>query len=77
MGNGYFWQKPYYDAVLETDNEKLGHLINQTERAIDLRLDDISNVPLEERDEIARTLTALSTLKTERIGRTLEHEKSS
>ena len=67
---GYLWQKLYYDAVLETDTEKLGYLINQTERAIDLRLDDISRVPPDECDEIARTLTALSILKTERMRKT-------
>ena len=67
MREDYAWQKPYHDAVLETDNEKLGQLISYTEWVITLRLNESGDISLHECKQIARTLTALSILKTERI----------
>lgn len=69
MSEDYPWQKPYHDAVLETDNEKLRQLIAKAEQAIDSRLHNTEKLPSDEYDTIAQTLTALSILKTERITR--------
>jgi len=63
----YAWQKPYHDAVLETDNEKLKQSISYAEWIIDLRLNESSEMSADESKQIARILTALSILKTERI----------
>jgi hypothetical protein len=69
MINEYPWEKPYYHAVLETDNEKLAQLILEADEAIHFRLNEITELPAHEFDRIAQTLTALSVLKTERIVR--------
>ena len=69
MREDYAWQKPYHDAVLETDNEKLGQLISYTEWVIDLRLNESREMSAHESDQLAQTLTALSVLKTEHIAR--------
>jgi hypothetical protein len=67
MREDYAWQKPHQDAVLETDNEKLKQSISYAEWVIDLRLNESGDISLDECKQIARTLTALSVLKTERI----------
>jgi hypothetical protein len=69
MFHEYPWQKPYHEAVLETDNEKLGQLIAYAEWVIDLRLNETREMLPREYDQIAQTLTGLSILKTERITR--------
>ena len=67
LRNEYPWQQPYQNAVLETDNEKLKQSISYAEWIIDLRLNEGGEMSPDECKQIARTLTALSVLKTERI----------
>jgi hypothetical protein len=67
MSEDYFWQKPYHDAVLETDTEKLKQSISYAEWFIDLTLCEKREMSLDESDQIARALSALSRLRAERI----------
>jgi hypothetical protein len=69
MSQEYPWQKPYHDAVLETDNEKLGQLIIYIEHLIDARLSESCEIRPVEYEQMAQTLTGLSILKTDRMSR--------
>ena len=67
MHEDYFWQKPYHDAVLETDTDRLKQSISYAEWIIDLRLNEKSEMSPDESNQIAQALSALSVLRAERI----------
>ena len=66
MSEDYIWQKPYNQAVLESDAAKLQQLIWQAEDAIQSRLNDSAELGIEEAVAIERTSNALSVMTTER-----------
>ena len=67
MHEDYSWQKPYHDAVLETETERLKQSISYAEWMIDLRLCEKRDMSFDESDQIAKALSALAVLRAERI----------
>ena len=67
MDENYSWQKPYHDAVLETDTERLKQSISYAEWMIDLRLCEKRDMSRDESNQIAKALSALAVLRAERI----------
>ena len=50
MSEDYLGQKPYHDAVLETDSERLEQAIRYAEWIIDLRWTECHEMPAAEYD---------------------------
>jgi hypothetical protein len=69
MTQEYPWQKPYHQALLESDPAKLQQLIWQTEEAMQSRLRDSADLKIEEAVQLEQASVSLSTLSQERIGR--------
>jgi hypothetical protein len=67
MSKNYAWQKPYNQAVLESDPAKQQQLIWQAEDAIQSRLHNSTELSIDEAVAIERTSNALSAMGTERI----------
>jgi len=66
MSEDYIWQKPYNQAVLESDAARQQQLIWQAEDAIQSRLNDSTELGIDEAVAIERTSNALSAMGTER-----------
>jgi hypothetical protein len=64
------WRKLYAAAMLETNPVVLGHLVNDTEGSIYLRLQElaISSGGHGERDDIREATAGLLKLKTDKLG---------
>jgi hypothetical protein len=62
------WEDVYYAAIVETDYEKLGSLIDAAKSAIDIRLEELrlDDGAAEERDAISNAVRGLSVLQKER-----------
>jgi hypothetical protein len=72
MSTAYAWQKVYQEAVLETDDARLQHRVNQAQAAIDARLLELSGNGKnagEERTAIGDALNGLTLLRNERLQR--------
>jgi hypothetical protein len=63
------WRQLYTAAMIETDVDNLGVLIEETSRAIEVRLDELKKGQngYGERKEIADVANALVALKADRI----------
>ena len=75
MSQEYPWQKTYHEAVLETDTAKLQRLIWQTEDAMQARLNDATELKMDEAVQMELASNTLSTLSLERIGRDILNRK--
>jgi hypothetical protein len=76
MPQEYPWQKTYHAAVLETDTAKLQQLIWQTEEAMQARLNDSTELKMDEAVQMEQASNTLSTLSLERIGRDILNSKA-
>ena len=66
------WRDFYCEAVLETDDARMPELIDSAHRAIQVRVHELAQDHMgtpEERQAIANALSALDTLRAERLGR--------
>ena len=65
----YDWERPTWDAILETDDSKLPALIAEAESRILARVDELNRDHLEERSYLATAIVGLQSLKHERGNR--------
>jgi hypothetical protein len=76
MSQEYPWQKTYHEAILETDAAKLQQLIWRTEDAMQARLNDATDLKMDEAVQMEQASNTLSTLSLERIGRDILNNKA-